>query len=128
MTRTPLLLALGAAAALAGCNKENHTIIAGPNSADDNVAAPNTPVALPPSVTSSKTYRCADNRVVYIDWLSDGKSANVRTDKGGIPTQVTAAEAGKPMTAAGGYEVTGGAGASSAHIAVPGHAAQSCKA
>ena len=29
MTRTPLLIALAAAAALAGCTKENHTIVAG---------------------------------------------------------------------------------------------------
>jgi hypothetical protein len=32
------------------------------------------------------------------------------------------------MTAAGGYSVEGSATASSAKIAVPGHAAQSCKA
>ena len=127
MTRTPLLLALGVAAALAGCNKENHTIVAGSNGAEDNASA-NAPVALPPSVMASKIYRCADNKIVYVDWLSDGKSANVRTEQGGIPTQVTAAEAGKPMTAAGGYEVTGTSGASSAKIAIPGHPAQSCKA
>jgi hypothetical protein len=40
---------------------------------------------------------------------------------------VTAAEAGKPMTAAGGYSVEGTASAASVKIAVPGHPAQSCK-
>jgi hypothetical protein len=128
MTRTPLMLLLGAAAALAGCNSENHTIVAGGPDNGDNSAEANTPVALPPSVTASKIYRCADNKVVYVDWLSDNKSANVRTEQGGTPTQVTAAEPGKPMTAAGGYEVSGTSGASSAKIAVPGHASQSCKA
>ena len=128
MTRTPLLIMLGAAAALAGCNKENHTIVAGGPPGDNLAAAENTPVALPPSITASKIYRCADNQVVYVDWLSDGKSANVRTDKGGSPTQVTAPAAGKPMMAAGGYSVEGSASASSAKIAVPGHPAQSCKA
>ena len=128
MTRTPLLLALGVAAALAGCNKENHTIVAGPDGGDDNAVAANGPVALPPSVTSSKIYRCADNKIVYVDWLSDGKSANVRTEQGGIPTQVTAAEAGKPMTGPAGYSVEGSAGASSAKIGIPSHPAQSCKA
>jgi hypothetical protein len=127
MTRTPLLIALAAAAALAGCNKENHTIVAGPDTGDNNVAS-KTPVALPPAVVSTKTYRCADNKIVYVDWLSDNKSANVRTEKDGSPTQVTAAEPGKPMSAAGGYSVEGTAAASSVKIAVPGHPAQSCKA
>jgi hypothetical protein len=128
MTRTPLLITLAVAAALAGCNKESHTIVAGPPGDNDTNVATNEPVAMPPSITASKIYRCADNKVVYVDWLSDGKTANVRTDKGGNPTQVTAAEAGKPMTAAGGYSVEGSATASEAKIAVPGHPAQSCKA
>jgi hypothetical protein len=128
MTRTPVLLALGAAAALAGCNKQDHTIVAGPNIADDGAVNSTSPVALPPSVTASKIYRCADNTIVYVDWLSDGKSANVRTEQGGVPTQVTSAEAGQPMTAAGGFEVSGTAAAPSAKIAIPGHAAQNCKA
>ena len=73
MTRTPLLIILAAAAALAGCNKENHTIVAGgPDVDDDTNAAANAPVALPPSIASSKSYRCKDNSLVYVDWLSDG--------------------------------------------------------
>jgi hypothetical protein len=121
-----MLIMLAAAAALAGCNKEGHTIVAGPPGDQDNTTSK--PIALPPSVSSSKVYRCADDKVVYVDWLSDNKSANVRTDKGGSPTQVTAPEAGKPMTAAGGYSVDGKASDSSIKIAVPGHPAQSCKA
>jgi hypothetical protein len=128
MTRIPLLIALAAAAALAGCNKADHTIVAGPDEGDSANVAANGPVALPPSITDSKIYRCADNKVVYVDWLSDNKSANVRTDKGGAPTQVTAPESDKPMTAAGGYSVEGTAKEASAKIAVPGHPAQSCKA
>ena len=127
MTRTPMLIMLAAAAALAGCNKESHTIVAGPDTGDNatNTTA-NAPVALPPSVVSSKIYRCADNKIVYVDWLSDNKSANIRTDKGGIPTQVSAPEAGKPMTGAGGYSLDGTASAKSVKIAVPGHPAQTC--
>lgn len=128
MTRTPLLIMLGAAAALAGCNKADHTIVAGGPPGDNLSEATNTPVTLPPSIVAQKIYRCADNQVVYVDWLSDNKSANVRTEKGGSPIQVTAPEAGKPMTAAGGYSVEGSASASSAKIGVPGHPAQSCKA
>jgi hypothetical protein len=127
MTRTPLLIMFAAAAALAGCNKENHTIVAG-GPDGDTAAASNTPIALPPSITSSKTYRCADNKVVHVDWLSDGKSASITAEQGTSPTLVTAAEAGKPMAAAGGYSLSGASSASSVKIGVPGHPAQSCKA
>ena len=94
ITRTPLLIILAAAAALAGCNKENHTIVAGASDDNDPNSAANAPVALPPSITASKIYRCADNKLVYVNWLSDNKSAKVRTEQGGSPTQVTAAEPG----------------------------------
>ena len=128
MTRTPLILMLAAAAALAGCNKEDHTIVAGgPDDGPVNTAA-NANVQLPPSILATKLYRCADNSVVKVDYLSDTKSANVRVGEGGAVTQVVAAEAGQPMTAPGGYSIEGTAGASSAKIAVPGHAAQACKA
>jgi len=128
MTRT-LLITLAAAAALAGCQAQTID----PNKTNDNAndvtnSAANGPVALPPSISSSKIYRCADNKVVYVDWLSDGKTANVRTDKGGNPTQVAAAEAGKPLTGPGGFSIEGASGAANVKIAVPGHPAQSCSA
>jgi hypothetical protein len=87
MTRTPLLIALGVAAALAGCNKEDHTIVAGgPQGDETNVS--NEPVTLPPSVTASKSYRCKDNSLVYIDWLSDG-TARVKKTRDEVGTSVT---------------------------------------
>jgi len=129
MIRTTPLIAVAAAALLAGCNQEDHTIVAGgpdtENPAADALKA-NGPVELPPSVAASKTYRCADNSVVHVDWLSDGKSANVRTDAGGT-VQVVAPEAGQPMTGGTGYSVSGTADAASAKIATGG-SAQSCKA
>lgn len=127
MTRTPLIIMLAAAAALAGCSKENHTIVAGGPDGNET-SATNTPIALPPSITASKTYRCADNKVVHVDWLSDGKSANISAEQGASPTQVTTADPAKPMTAAGGYSLSGTSSASSVKIGVPGHPAQSCKA
>ena len=130
MTRTPFLLAIVAAAALAGCNKDDHTIVAGGGPVDDQPAnaAANANVQLPPAIAASKIYRCADNKVVYVDWMSDGKSANIRTEKDGSPTPVSAAEAGKPMAGPAGYSLEGSAAAGSARIGVPGHSAQSCKA
>ncbi|MFL6765650.1 MAG: hypothetical protein ACJ8FO_10695 [Sphingomicrobium sp.] len=90
MTRTHLLLPLAAAAALAGCNNKDHTIVAGgpdERSTDTNVAS-NAPVALPPSITASKIYRCADNKLVYIDWMSDG-TARVKKTRDEVGTPVT---------------------------------------
>ncbi len=127
MTRTSLLLTIAATAALAGCgNSDDHTIVAGPN-IDDDAPVANGPVTLPPTIAASKIYRCKDNSVVYIDWLSDNKSANFRSEKEGTPVQLTAAEAGKPMVAEG-YSLTGTAEASSVTLARPGKGSQSCKA
>ena len=88
MTRTSLLITLVAAAALAGCNKESHTIVAG-GEPDDNTAnaVANANVQLPPSITASKSYRCADNKLVYIDWMSDG-SARVKNNRAEVGTTV----------------------------------------
>ena len=95
MTRTPLMLALVAAAALAGCNKENHTIVAGPDG-DDNTADVNlADVKLPPSITASHIYRCKDNSVIYVDWLSDN-TARVRTSRTEVGTTLEVG-AGKPV-------------------------------
>jgi hypothetical protein len=85
MTRNTLLITLAATAALAGCNKQNHTITADPSG--DNLAA-NAPVALPPSITASKSYRCKDNKLIYIDWMSDG-TARVKQTRQEVGTSVT---------------------------------------
>ena len=85
MTRKTLLITLAAAAALAGCDKESHTIRG--DSPGDNIAA-NAPVALPPSITASHQYRCKDNSLISIDWLSDG-TARVKTKHNDVGTVVT---------------------------------------
>ena len=128
MTRTPLLIAFAAAAALAGCNKQDHTIVVGPPEDNSVNVADNAPVALPPAIAASKVYRCGDNELVYVNWLADNKSATVRTEQAGTPTPVSAAEAGQPMTAPGGYSVSGSASASTVKVTLPGHGSLSCKA
>lgn len=127
MTRTPLILNLVAAAALAGCSK-GHTIIAGPDIDNSDNAVNTANVQLPPAIVSSKSYRCTDGSVIYVDWLSDNKSANFRSDKTGMPTQLTATDVGKPMTGEGGYSLTGTPDASSIKLERPGKASQSCSA
>src|SRR6476646_422123 len=87
MTRAPLLITLAAAAALAGCNNSDHTIVSGPDEGNNAVVS-NEPVALPPSISSSKSYRCADNKLIYVDWMSDG-TARVKKTREEVGTTVT---------------------------------------
>jgi hypothetical protein len=126
MTRNSLILCLAAVAALAACSKENHNIVAGPADGEETNVSANAGVQLPPSIAASKVYRCADNSVAYVDWLSDNKSANLRSEANGNPTNVVAAEPGKPMTG-GGYSVTGSATSANITVVRPGHASTSCK-
>ena len=67
--------------------QEDHTIRPARRSDGQRISNA-APVELPPAIAASKIYRCKDNSVVYIDWLSDNKSANVRTDKNGAATHV----------------------------------------
>ena len=125
MTRK-FIIALAATAALAGCN-ENRTIVAGGPGDDRANSAEAAKVELPPSIAASKIYRCTgDNSVLYVDWLSDQKTANVRTEESGRATQVTAAEAGKPLTSASGMSLEGIASGTSVKVTLPGSASKSC--
>ena len=109
MTRTSLLITLAAAAALAGCDKSDHTIVSGPpGETDANATAP---VTLPPSISASKSYRCKDNNLIYVDWMSDG-TARVKKSREEVGTTVTP-----------GTELTG-----DAHAATVTYNGQSCKA
>ena len=90
-----LSLIIIAGAALVACKQE--TIVA--NEAPDPMAAElanAAPVELPPAIAASKSYRCKDNSLLYIDWYSDG-SARVKASKSEAGTQVPApAEGVKP--------------------------------
>jgi hypothetical protein len=84
-----LLLIIAASASLMACEKE--VIVEGGN----KVAVDTSNVVLPPSITATKTYRCKDNSLVYIDWLTDG-SARVKKDKAEVGTPVVIGAAGTP--------------------------------
>ena len=90
MTRPLTIVAIAAAAALAGCNKEDHNIVAGPDVGDEPMN--NVGVVLPPSIQASKAYRCKDNSLVYIDWLSDG-TARVKNKREEVGTTIAAGDA-----------------------------------
>jgi hypothetical protein len=123
-TRTATVLAILPILALAACKPQ----VVKPQDDDDmKVAVANAPaVTLPPSIAATKTFRCADNSVVTVDFYSDNMSATVHP-KTGSPIPVKAPAAGQPMTG-GDYTVEGKSTDSSVKITEPGKAAQSCDA
>lgn len=103
MTKPSHLLAVAAAAAtfltLAGCDQPEPEVVGGATPDAISIAAANkAPVELPPAIASSKTYRCKDRSVVYVNFLTDGLTANVR-DKEEEPPAVTlkAPASGEPF-------------------------------
>ena len=78
--------------ALSGCEADSVT-----NDAD-NDAVENVPVQqpLPPSIKVSHTYRCDDNTVVTIDFLSDDLTVNLRSE--GTVSQLKSPSPGEAFT------------------------------
>ena len=94
MNRTTFACVLAAAAALAACT-EDHTINAGGPDEGNTVANAN--VKLPPAIVASHKYRCKDNSLLSIDWLSDGTENSARaTPEGGAAVTLAQAEADGP--------------------------------
>jgi len=127
MTRRALALLIAGAAALSGCNKSSHTIVSG--SDDDNGTNATAPknVELPPMIQAAKSYRCGDNSTVYVDWMSDKKSANIRISQAGAPNHVSAGAEGQPMSG-NGYTLEGAFAGSSVKVTLPGKGTQTCEA
>ena len=90
MKRTLSTTILAAAAALAGCDQSDHNLTApGPYDPQANVAANASSVTLPPAIAGSHAYRCKDNKLIYVDWYSDG-SARVKASRDEVGTQIPA--------------------------------------
>ena len=104
MTRTLYIAPLLAAVALAGCDTGGNTVVLNPDGTEVNEAAEQAAsnIQLPPAIVGSGKYRCKDNSLVSIDWLSDGTSNTARvTPEGGAGVALTQAEAGGAYTAEG---------------------------
>jgi hypothetical protein len=116
-----ILFAAAAILALSACN--NDPIVAdGPADPQKAELAKAKPVELPPMVTASRTYRCKDNSLAFVDFMSNN-TAVYRTKKEGEPTALTAANPGGPYTAEG-YSVS--ANSENVQITAPGRGSQSC--
>lgn len=88
MTRTFTIIAIAAAASIAGCDNSDHTITAGePYDPQENVVQNLQNVELPPAIVASHAYRCADNSIVYVDWLNNN-TARVKKDRNEVGTAV----------------------------------------
>lgn len=118
------LIAAASVSLLSACNNNKEPeVVGGPADPMAAELANAAPVELPPSVKANKQFRCKDNSLIFVDFMSDDKTALLRTEKGGTATSLKAAEAGKPFTAEG-YEVSGSG--DDVTITVPGKGAQAC--
>jgi hypothetical protein len=117
---------LAALVTLSGCGQKEPEVVdmnPDPQAAELAKAAP---VELPPSIQASRTYRCKDNSLVYIDFYTNN-TAIVRKTKGGEPpvSTLTAETPGGAYTAEG-YSVSGNS--DQVTYSAPGKGSQSCKA
>jgi uncharacterized Zn-binding protein involved in type VI secretion len=107
MSKTPLLAAAASAAlfALSACQQSAPEVV---NGYDQQAAALQNaaPVQLPPAVTASKTYRCSDNSLVYVDFYDNNTAIIRRGSRDAAPTTLTA-EGGNPPFTSGSDSVSG---------------------
>ena len=94
--------------ALAACNSEpsKQVLDSNPDPMASQLANA-APVELPPAIKADKTMRCKDQSLAYVTFFDGDKQAVVRTEKGGTPTMLKAEKAGDPLTAEGGWKMTG---------------------
>ena len=125
MAMQKLLAAASVAAllSLGACKNQPEVVDTNPDPQAAELAKA-APIEAPPMIQASRTYRCKDNSLVYIDFYTNN-TAQYRTEKGGQATTLTAAATGQPYTAEG-YSVSGSG--EQVTITAPGKGSQSCKA
>ena len=127
VTRFLPLAAVASLFALAACNSQStpEVVDSNPDPMAANLAKA-APVELPPAIKADKTMRCKDGSLVYVTFFQGDKQAVVRTKKDGQPTTLKTAEAGKQLTADGGWSMTGDT--TEVTLTQPGKSALSCHA
>lgn len=112
-------------ALLTACSNEPETLTANDNDPDAAEVAAAPKVELPPMMTGSRTYRCKDNSLVYIDFFNNNTAVYKakKEDTGG--TTLTSEGEGQPYKAEG-YSVS--ANSETIELTAPGKGTTSCKA
>ena len=127
--------------ALAACNK-SETLPTAEN-AQETAAASAADVEMPPAITATGTYRCADNTILYVDFLGQNEAADIRVgEKSALAVRVTApkvevpaagaaaapaqADPAGPLTSADGESSLSGGG-DQINVKLAGKGAQTCK-
>jgi hypothetical protein len=140
MKKSLIILAPLSMLALAACNKSETPATS--ETGTETAAAPAAPVEMPPAITASGTYRCADNSILYVDFLGKNEAADIRVgDKSATAVRVSApvaeapaagaapaAEAAPagPMKSADGENSLSGSG-KQINVKLAGKGAQTCK-
>ncbi len=123
MSKIFLLAATAAATiALAACSSEPEVIGNGRIDPQAEALKNAEPIAPPPMVSASKSYRCSDNSLFFVDFYSDN-TATIRTEQTGTPTSLNSTNGAPPFTAAG-YSVSGTG--DNVRITAPGHNNVAC--
>lgn len=104
----PLSVAAAALLPLAACNSNKTADTANAAAAANEAGTANVAaIELPPAIKAEKSFRCKDNSLAFVTFFEGDKQANVRDVQNGTPTVLRAPAAGEPLTAEGGWSMTG---------------------
>jgi len=103
-------LAIAAVITLTGCEQKPETMNVGTGDPMAAELANAAPVEAPPMIKTSHSYRCKDNSLIFVDFMTDDKTASFKSTKEGAITVLRATEAGKPYVSADGKTTVTGAG------------------
>lgn len=111
--------------ALSACQQKTETVSATAPDPQAEALANRAPVALPPAITATKVFRCADQSLATVNFFADNKQVTVKIGDAVTPVKLTAEKAGDPYKADG-YVLSGTPAGIS--LASPGKPEQRCKA
>jgi len=96
MNKISFILAPLSMLALAACNNSETPAVDGAEGPETAATAAE-PIAMPPAITASGTYRCADNTILYVDFLGNNEAADIRVgEKSAAAVRVSAPVADEP--------------------------------
>lgn len=127
MQKTHMLAAatIASALTLAACNSEPEVVSINKYDPMAEALENAAPVAPPPMIQASHTYRCRDNSLIYVDFYTNN-TASVRTERGQPPVATLTAENGQPPYVAEGYSIS--SSGEQIEYSAPGKGEQTCRA